>query len=197
MTAFLRRTRRGAHWLFVGRISPNKCHHDVLAAFAVYRRHHDPGARLTLVGSPAIHSYWEALLALADDLGLGPSVTFLTRADDAELAACYEDADVFVCLSEHEGFCVPILEAMAHGTPVVAYAAAAVPDTVGRAGVLLSDKDPALVASAVHRLLSDEGHRAKLTAAGFGRVLASSIESTSARFVTALESVLEREPTHA
>ena len=133
------RTRAGRHWLFVGRLAPNKCQHDLIAAFAAYRPLYDHGARLTLIGSEAAPSYSDALYGLVDDLGLTAAVTFAGPVTDAELAAYYDDADVFVCLSRHEGFCVPLLEAMRHDVPVVALAAGAVPDTVGDAGVLLED----------------------------------------------------------
>ena len=79
------------------------------------------------------------------------------RCPPGVLAAHYRHADVFVCLSEHEGFCVPLLEAMHHGLPVIAYAAAAVPETLGGAGLLLTDKSPATVAAAIHTVGSDTG----------------------------------------
>ena len=81
----------------------------------------------------------------------------------------YRRADVFVCLSEHEGFCVPLVEAMAWGVPVVAAAAAAVPETLGGAGVLLTDKSPVVVAAAVERVLVDVGLREGLVSRGLVR----------------------------
>lgn len=185
--AHLTATRAGAHWLFVGRMAPNKCQHDVVAAFAIFRKLYDPGARLTLVGSPAAVSYQEAILRLADELGLGTAVTLLSGLNDEELAAYYEDADVFVCLSEHEGFCVPIIEAFRHATPVVALAEAAVPDTAGAAAVLLDDKDPLLVASAVHEVLADTTLQAGLRSAAQARLDAFRPERTVPVFVAAVE----------
>jgi glycosyltransferase involved in cell wall biosynthesis len=162
----LARTRAGRHWLFVGRLAPNKCQHDVVAAFAAYRAAYDPGARLTLIGSEAAPAYSDALFGLIDDLGLHGAVTVAGSVTDAELAAYYDDADVFVCLSRHEGFCVPLLEAMRHDVPVVALAAAAVPDTVGDAAVLVPDSAPVLVAATVEELLHDHEFRGALVAAG-------------------------------
>lgn len=184
---FLRRVRRGAHWLFVGRVAPNKCQHDLVAAFAVYRRLYDPGARLTLVGSTAAPAYEEAVLSLVDELELAGSVTIIGSLSDSELAAYYADADVFVCLSRHEGFCVPVLEAMRGGTPVVALAATAVTETVGAAGMLLPDADPHVVAAVVQRLSSDDAWRARLVAAGHARVLGWSLERTVPQFLEAIE----------
>ena len=135
----------------MGRVAPNKCQHDVVGAFAVYRRVFDPQAHLTLVGGGTSPNYLAAVHRLIGELDLGDSVEILSGVGDAELLAHWAVADVFVCMSEHEGFCVPILEAMELGVPVVAYGAAAVPETLGGAGIVLDDKDPLEVAKAVDR----------------------------------------------
>ena len=129
-----------SQWLYVGRFAPNKCQHDVIGAFAAYRRMFQPGSRLALVGAAGHPRYRWALERLAHQLDLGDSVEFVDGLDEAELLAYWAVADVFVSMSEHEGFGVPLLEAMELGVPVVAYAAAAVPGTLGDAGVLLDDK---------------------------------------------------------
>ena len=87
-----------------------------------------------------------------------------------ELASLYRSCDVLVCLSDHEGFCVPLLEAMSHRVPVVAFAAAAVPETLGDAGLLIHNKSPVTVACGVRRLLVDEQARRRLAHAGRRRV---------------------------
>lgn len=184
---FLERTRRGPRWLFVGRLAPNKCQHDLLAALAVHRRLHHPEATLTLVGSPASMTYADALLQLAEHLGVDDAVTIVAGLSDAELAAHYAGADVFVCLSEHEGFCIPLLEAMRHEVPVVALAAAAVPETAADAAVLLPEKDPHLVATTVARLLDDQPTRNRLVRAGLARVAEHRLDRTGPRFVEAVE----------
>ncbi len=143
------RAAGGADWIAVGRIAPNKCQHDVVLAFAAYRRLYDPHARLTLVGGQSAGEYWRALRRLTVELGIAHAVTFTDVVSHAELLACYRTADVLLCLSEHEGFNVPVLEAMHFDVPVVAYTSTAVPDTVGDGGILLTDKDPVVVASAV------------------------------------------------
>ncbi len=184
LTARLRRRREalggaGRHWLFVGRIAPNKCQHDVIAAFAIYRRLFDPEAQLTLVGGPTSLRYLRALEHLTRELDLGDQVEIRSNVPFAQILAYFSQVDVFVCLSEHEGFCVPILEAMELGLPVVAYEAAAVTDTVGPAGVLLDDKDPLVVACAVDDLLGDDARRSALVAAGRARAAGFSLESTA------------------
>jgi glycosyltransferase involved in cell wall biosynthesis len=183
--ARLRRRREagGRSWLFVGRISPNKCQHDVIAAFALYLRLFDPDAHLTLVGGPTSPRYLRALETMIDELGLTTRVEIRAGLADPSLLAHFVTADVFVCLSEHEGFCVPILEAMELGLPVVAYSAAAVTETVGEAGVLLANKDPLAVACAVGDLLGDPARRAALASAGRVRAGEHSLERTSKTMV--------------
>jgi glycosyltransferase involved in cell wall biosynthesis len=181
-----RKARSGSWWLFVGRVAPNKCQHDVIAAFAVYRRHFDRRARLTLIGSPSPLKYRQALQRLAADLEVSDAVEFHGAMPFARLLAYYRAADAFVCMSEHEGFCVPIIEAMELGVPVVAFDAAAVGETVGGAGVLVPEKDPVLVAAEVHSLLSDAGARSEAVKRGFTRARDHALASTTPRFLAAL-----------
>src|SRR6185312_14161735 len=105
-------------WLFVGRIAPNKCQHDVIAAFAAYRRLYAPDSRLAVVGAVTSARYQKALEEMVADLGVADAVDFPGSAPFPELLAYFQEADVFVCLSEHEGFCVPVIEAMELGLPV-------------------------------------------------------------------------------
>ena len=168
--ARLASAKGGLEVLFVGRIAPNKAQHDLVKALAAYRRMYDATARLHLVGGVAVPRYQSALAGFVADLGLNEAVTLTGPVPSGVLAAHYRNADVFVCLSEHEGFCVPLLEAMHHGLPVIAYAAAAVPETLGGAGLLLADKSPATVAAAIHAVRADAHLRAELVAAGSARL---------------------------
>ncbi|MDP9404539.1 MAG: glycosyltransferase [Actinomycetota bacterium] len=181
----------GADWLFVGRVAPHKCQHDVVRAFAAYRAAYDPRARLHLVGGTGSHAYLVALQRYVGALGLAGDVTIAGSVRQSVLAAVYRSADVFVCLSEHEGFCVPIVEAMRERVPVVAFAAAAVPETVAGAAVLLGAKDPMTVAAAVHRVLSDEALRGRLGAAGVERASHFTLERASRRFRAVVEDLLQ------
>ena len=178
-------------WLFVGRIAPNKCQHDVLKAFAAYRRMYDPEAKLYLVGGSASRTYWSALEGYAVALGLLDAVRLTGPVPAGTLAAHYRAADVFVCLSEHEGFCIPILEAWSHRVPVVAYAAAAVPETVADGGVLLERKDPSVVAAAAHRVMADRSLRDGLVEAGSARLTEFSLDRTRSCFLQSLEDGLQ------
>ncbi len=173
----------GPDFLFVGKVSPHKAPHDLVKMLAVYRRLYHPDARLHLVGSPLGRRYGPALEAFIDDLDLTKAVTVVGSVAPEELEAYYRSADVFVCASDHEGFCVPIVEAMAHDLPVVAYGVAAVPETVEDAGLLLRSKDPLLFAAAVHRVVEDERLRRQFSRAAARRVEAFSLLRSRARFV--------------
>jgi L-malate glycosyltransferase len=177
------RARGGARWLFVGRLAPNKCQHDVIGAFAVYRRVFDPDARLTLVGGTTAARYEQAIRRLVAELSLGDSVRLAGSIPVGDLIATYRTTDVLVCLSEHEGFCIPVVEAMALGVPVVALGAAAVGDTAGDAAVLLDDKDPLVVARAVDRVLTDASLRSQLIDRGRARADEFGLERTAKELV--------------
>ncbi|HLI15909.1 MAG TPA: glycosyltransferase [Acidimicrobiales bacterium] len=181
-----RRAEGGSDWLFVGQLAPHKAQHDVVAAFACYREVYDERARLHLVGREMGSAYRDALERFVAALGLEDAVDLPGSVPTAALAAYYEAADVFVCCSDHEGFCAPLVEAMARGLPVVAFAAAAVPGTLGDAGVLLERKDPAHVAAAARRVLTDPGLRAALVQRGRARAALFSRDRAEAAFAAAI-----------
>ena len=190
LEARLRDGKRGSDWFFIGRIAPNKCQHDLVKAFAAYRRLHDADARLWLTGSSASASYTAALEGMVADLDLAGAVTLTGPLPQDQVAAHFRTADAFVVLSEHEGFLVPILEAWWHRLPIVAYAAAAVPETLGDGGLLLKDKRPATVAGAVHRVVGDPTVTAGLIDQGAHRLEGFTLERTRARFAQVLRPLL-------
>ena len=181
----------GAVWLFVGRVVANKGFHDLLAAFAVFRGLAGDQARLVLVGSGGGGAYGGAVRALGDVLGLGGSVVWAGSVPGGVLGGWYRAADVLVCLSDHEGFGVPLVEAMAAGLPVVAFDAGAVGETLGGAGVLLGDKSPASVAAAARRVLGDEALRRGLAAAGRRRAAELGPGRAAAAYAEALAPLLQ------
>ena len=157
--------------LFVGRVSPHKRQDDLIRMLAYYRACIDPNARLALVGGYRDQPQYHArLVALVAALHLEPAVTFAGAVSTAELVAYFRSASAFVSLSEHEGFGVPLLEAMRFEVPIVAYDAAAVGETVDGAGVLLADRDLAQAAEAVGLVLERRELREQLVAAGRRRV---------------------------
>lgn len=177
----------GRDWLFVGRIAPNKCQHDLVAALAAHRRAYGSRSRLHLVGAATAPAYSFALERFVAALGLEDAVEITGPVSAAALGAYYRAADVLVCVSEHEGFCVPLLEAMHHDVPVVAFGAGAVPETVGDGGLVLERKDPETIAAAVERVLTDDRLRADLVAAGRARAAQLDPEKARAAFVGAIE----------
>lgn len=177
----------GSDWLFVGRLSPHKAQHQLVKALAAYRRLFDPEARLHLVGTGLGEDYPRALRRYAERLGVGDAVDIPGLVSAGELAAFYRVADVFVCASEHEGFCVPVVEAMHLGVPVVARAAAAVPETLGGAGLVLHDRSTLALAVAVHHVLSRPAVRHTLVAAGRARAQDFSLDAGRRRLLQAVE----------
>ena len=151
-------------WLFVGRIVPNKSIEDLIRSFTYYQRYIDHRAQLLIVGDHGpTPSYYHALQQLVGELN-GSGVRFMGHVSEEELRAYYRVADVFVCLSEHEGFCVPLFEAIHREIPVIAFSAAAIPFSTGGGVLLLEDKDPAIVGETVASILTDETLRQRLLA---------------------------------
>ena len=171
--ALLDRFRDGAStWLSVGRLAPNKAHLNLVDAFAAYRGAYDPAARLLVVGraDPRLAKYTDAVCARIQQLRLDHAVHFLSDVNDGELKSAYLVADALVSLSEHEGFCVPLAEAMALGTPVVALGAGAVAWTAADAGLIWNESDPHLYAASVARLREDASLRRVLRERGLARM---------------------------
>ena len=170
----------GSHWLFVGGVAPHKAQHRLVQALALYRRVYDGAARLSVVGRPLSDSYDRALRRLVWELGLEEAVDMTGAVSHTQLAAYYRAADVFVSVSEHEGFCVPLVEAMHHGLPVVALGAGAVPETLGAGGVLLTERSPSAVAAAAAVVAPGGPPHDALAAAGRARAAHFSLERTRA-----------------
>jgi glycosyltransferase involved in cell wall biosynthesis len=185
-----RETLGGADLLFVGKVSPHKAPHDLVKMLSVLREHWDPQVRLHLVGSALGTTYEPALRAFIGELGLDGAVFLTGSVTGAELEAYYQVADAFVCASEHEGFCAPLAEAMGHGLPIVAYAVAAVPETVGRAGLLLPDKSPGLFAAAVARVLGDTALSQALSTAGRSRLATFDLAASQQSFVSLIRAAI-------
>lgn len=141
--------------MFVGRVIANKKIEDLIRFFHAYHTLFNPRSRLLIVGAySGYERYLASLYEMAADLD-APNIQFTGHVSDEELVAFYDIADLFLCASEHEGFCVPIVEAFYKQIPVVAYAATAVPDTMDGAGVLFDDKDPVHVAALMDAVVSN------------------------------------------
>jgi glycosyltransferase involved in cell wall biosynthesis len=152
--------------LFVGRIVPNKCIEDHIRLAEMYKRYVDTYYRFIFVGRyDGVPRYFAMIQALIVQYQMLPErFVFTGGVPNEDLAACYRWADAYVSLSEHEGFCVPLVESMAMDVPVLAYAAGAVPETLGGAGVLFSPKDLEFAAEMLGTLVYDRAVRDRVIA---------------------------------
>jgi glycosyltransferase involved in cell wall biosynthesis len=172
--------------LFVGRVIPNKRLEDVIRFFRAYQTAYNPRSRLLLAGA---YGGFEAYLAMLHHLVADLRVTdvhFLGHVSDEELTAYYDIADLFLCASEHEGFCVPIVEAFYKRVPVLAFAATAVPATMDGGGVLFRTKDPDVVAGLMDEVLSDAALQERILRsqdAALDRLRGRDFGATLVRFV--------------
>ncbi|MBA2567927.1 MAG: glycosyltransferase [Actinobacteria bacterium] len=177
--------------LTVGRVVPNKRIDDVIKAFALYQRHRAPEASLAIVGSHVgFENYRLALDRLVEKIGVD-RVFFTGPISGAARNAWYRRAHAYLSMSVHEGFCAPLIEALSHGTPVVARAAGAMPETLGSAGIVLEGDDLPLVAEALHEVVSSESTRLALAAAADERLAELSPEAIAPRIRRTLAPLLE------
>jgi glycosyltransferase involved in cell wall biosynthesis len=167
----VRRWSGGLNVLFVGRVAPHKRHEDLIRVFWHLKREVRPDSRLLLVGSTReMEPYVEALHCLVDKLELSDSVVFAGHVGAAEWVAAYRCASVYLSMSEHEGFGVPLLEAMHFGVPVVARKTTAVPETLGGAGLLLTARNDVATAELISLLDEDRDLRERVVARQRGRL---------------------------
>jgi len=183
--------------LFVGRMIPNKRIEDLIRIFHAYRTRINPHSRLLLVGSQGgFEKYVASLHGLIAALET-PDVHFTGHVTNEELVAYYQVADLFLCASEHEGFCVPLVEAFHMRVPVVAYASTAIPSTMDGGGVLYENRDPLHVARIVDAVLSDSDLYDRVLAsqdAALGRLVARDFAGTLLGFVDRIARSPRREP---
>ena len=152
----------GDNILFLGRIAPNKKQQDVIKAFYYYKTTINPAARLFLVGSYlGMEKYLSELIHLTQLLSV-KDVYFTGQVSYSEMTAFYQVSSMFLSMSEHEGFCVPLLESMHFHLPVLAYASSAVPETLGKGGVLFSEKNYPLIAEMMNKLVGEDEFRSKI-----------------------------------
>jgi L-malate glycosyltransferase len=172
--------------LFVGRVIANKKIENLIRYFHAYHTSVNPRSRLLIVGAQSgFERYLASLHQLTATLGTS-HVHFIGHVSDEELVAFYELADLFLCASEHEGFCVPLVEAFYKQVPVLAYAATAVPSTMDGAGVLFDDTEPMHVAALMDAILSDAALQDRIVdgqLAAVERLRAQDFAGTLRRFV--------------
>jgi glycosyltransferase involved in cell wall biosynthesis len=144
------------NFIFVGRLSPNKKQEDVIKMFYYYNKCIDQNSRLFLVGSyDGMEKYYEQLRELVKRLNL-KNVYITGQVDFKELLTYYKLSDIFISMSEHEGFCVPLLESMYFGIPIIAYKSTAIPYTLNGSGILVNEKRYENAAEMAHILVKDK-----------------------------------------
>jgi glycosyltransferase involved in cell wall biosynthesis len=142
--------------LFLGRIAPNKRQEDVIKSFYYYKKYFDSSSRLFLVGSyDGMELYYKGLKRLVEKLEL-QDVYFTGKVPFDEILAYYRTAHVFLSMSEHEGFCVPLIESMIFDVPIIAYKAAAIPYTMKNAGIMIGEKNYPQIAALLDKAVHDE-----------------------------------------
>lgn len=169
--------------VFTGRIAPNKKQEDIISTFYYYKKYFNAKSRLILVGSgKGMERYLDKLKAYVRKLGLEDSVLFTGHVKFNEILAYYRIADVFLCMSEHEGFCVPLVEAMQFQVPIVAYDSTGIGGTLGGSGILLKEKDPLMTAGVIDRLMTDVRLRNQIVEGQKKRLQDFSHEVVAARY---------------
>ncbi len=172
----------GIHVLHVGRLAPNKCIEDIIRTFYFLHHYVCRQSRLWLVGidiDTELYSF--ALKRMILDLKLEHAVNFTGCLADSEVKALYQAATVYLCMSAHEGFCLPVAEAMHFGLPVIAYSSTAIPDTIGDGGLLVTEKRHAEIAELIGRISEDSVLREQLIRSGETRVKELSFEKFERR----------------
>lgn len=158
---FIKKFSGSKNFLFVGRLVSNKCQDDVIKSFALYNKSFEVNSNLLLVGDLG-GAYIEYLKKVCIELDIEDRVYFLGKISEEHLKACYEIADLFLCMSEHEGFGVPLLEAMVMSVPVIAFSSSAISETMGGKGILVLNKDYSEIASLAHEVITDKDLQSKI-----------------------------------
>jgi len=172
----------GIQVLHVGRLAPNKRLEDIIKVFYFLHHYLDEKSKLWLVGIDTdTELYSFALKRLAHQLELEQAVNFVGCMADSELKALYQTSTVYLCMSEHEGFCLPVVEAMYFDLPVIAYACTATSDTVAEGGILVHEKKYPEIAELIGELAHNEELRRKIIQAGKRRAERLSFERFDAR----------------
>lgn len=141
--------------LFVGRVVPNKCQEDIIKAFAVYHKYYNKESNLFIIGDTGMQNYVQNLENLIDRYEIKDAVVMPGKVSEEDLKAYYMSASVFLCMSEHEGFGVPLLEAMKMHVPVVAYRSSAIAETMDHAGVIVTEKNYAYLGALIDEVITN------------------------------------------
>ena len=144
--------------LFVGRIVPNKKQEDIIRVFTYYQKYINKCSRLILVGSPFTQDYLDLLKKYIKDLNVD-NIEFKQSISFNDIKRIYKSANIFLCMSEHEGFCVPLVEAMLFNVPILAYDIEGVSETLGEGGALIDTKEPCVIANIINEIVCNKKFR--------------------------------------
>ncbi|MBQ8613526.1 MAG: glycosyltransferase family 4 protein [Ruminiclostridium sp.] len=175
--------------VFIGRVVPNKKFEDIIRCFAHYQKNVNERSRLILAGKCIRPQYYNALKAYTDAAQV-KNVVFTDGISFESIIAIYKTAHIFLCMSEYEGLCVPLLEAMHFNLPIIAYKCAAIPYTMGNCGLLVDEKDPVLVSELMDRLMNDEEFRSEVVSQQRRRLDDFKYENVSKKFVNFVKDFL-------
>jgi len=179
--------------LFVGRIMPNKKYEDLIKVFYYYKKYINNKSRLILVGDyNGIYEYYLKLKFLIKDLKL-KDIIFTNLVDFKDLITYYKLADIFLCMSEHEGFCVPLVEAMYFRLPIIAYNSTAIPGTLNGSGILVNEKNYAEIAEMINLIVEDKNFREGIIESQNKRLEYFKIEKTKKLFEEELNNFLKKD----
>ena len=172
-------------FVFTGRIMPHKKIEDVIRIYDFYNKNYNNNSRLFLIGNYTLLNYKFALdsYILEHDIR---NVIFTGLISDEKRNVLYSLADIFLCMSEHEGFCIPLLEAFQRKIPVVAYNSTAISDTMGNAGVLVNTKDPDVVCNEVLRILKNDNYKQSVIKKQLNRLSEMTLSSHQDEFIKCL-----------
>ncbi|MGE0171711.1 MAG: glycosyltransferase [Oligoflexales bacterium] len=185
--------------LFVGRLAPHKCQHTMIGLLKTVRDIYDKKVRLILVGGGS-EEYVNLLLSLSKELGMVAThdlvnneadVCIMPNLTDAQLASVYRLADLFLCLSDHEGFCVPLVEAMHFGLPIIAHPSSAIAETCGTGGSLIDKKDTVRLVKSIVSALDNDAAKAELKERSHARARDFEFSVLKSHFDKALDNTLK------
>lgn len=147
--------------IFVGRVAPNKKHEDIIRIFAHYKQNINKKSRLIFAGNIFSENYINYLYEYRDHI-MVEDVIFLGHITFSEILGVYSVGDIFLCMSEHEGFCVPLIEAMFFKVPIIAYDSSAIGETLGDSGVLVETKNPSYISLIINEIMNDKVFKDKI-----------------------------------
>lgn len=177
--------------LFTGRIAPNKKQQDIISAFAEYQKKYNFKSRLLLVGAYAEESTYYQEVKQCVEISGAQNVIFTGHIPFEQILSYYHAADLFLCMSEHEGFCIPLLEAMYFHIPIVAFSSTAVPGTLNGSGVLFEEKNYEKVAALINHIISDEEYRKRIIEGQNLRLQDFKYEKIESEFLKLIQKYLE------